>query len=107
MSKFKSIPDKISIGGQTYKVEFVEDVLMERSVGRTLWRKEKIWISDDLNETQAQITLLHEILHCLHEITHFSDIDINADDVEEMIISRLDVALYQVLKDNKLYFGEK
>jgi len=107
--KFKTIPEKIRIGSHIFYIKFVNRVdESEDLLGRIQWSDNTIRIDNSLDQTRAECILLHEILHGVKFLTGFSDNVKNIPDneVEELIISRIDGVLYQILKDNKLAFVE-
>ena len=61
--------------------------------------KSTIEIDNGLSNERKEQTLVHEILHACFKDAGFEDQD-------EDVINRVGIVLYQVLKDNKLYFGE-
>jgi len=93
------IPDKIKIGGIDWKIELIKEATDDINdkasyMGRVLFKKHKILILNSYPIERQFKTLLHEIIHVLDE-----DLKIG---FEENDICRLEVGLYQVLKDNKL-----
>jgi hypothetical protein len=93
------IPKSIKIGGRTYSIEISNDLndkAPEPSMAVVNHMKQQIFIDKDLIPEQRETALLHEILHAIS--TNYSL------DFEEETIRRLESALYQVLKDNKLHF---
>jgi len=108
MTKFKSIPSEVIVCGQVYKVVFVDDDELSNNCGEIRWKCGKIWLSDSLDEPRALQTLLHEILHAIHSVSHFSkNLDEDDEDkAEHDVINRLEQPLFQVLKENKLIFHD-
>lgn len=92
------IPKKLKIGGHIVTVKVVDNVANEEN---TTWAggwtdsQNLIEIRKAQAQSQKEVTLLHEILHCIN-------LQLNHDHVEF-----LSQALYQVIKDNKLYFDGK
>ena len=90
------IPKVLKILGYTYTVKEVEpeDDFINEAVGRIDRWKNRIVIKKTLSSAMKESALLHEILHA---------IDVNGR-LTEVQIEDLAEGLYQVLKDNKLYF---
>lgn len=86
----------LKIGGHRYKLIYTtdEDKLMGDNRGLLDIEKSVIYINADLCESEQDATLLHEILHCL-----------NLEIMDEVFIDGLARQLFQVLADNKLFFG--
>lgn len=80
------IPKKLKIGGIWYKV----DQVATSNSGMADITKSSISINKDMAQPQKEVTLLHEILHCIN-------IQLKDEPIEFLA-----QALYQVLKDNKL-----
>jgi hypothetical protein len=97
------IPSKVIVAGVEYKVVEVENVIVNGSVdyvGSCSYGNTEIEILSRLSETKKEQTLVHEILHACFNEAGF-------DEQDEDTIKRVSNVLYQVLKENKLYFGEK
>ena len=97
------IPDKLKVGGITYKV-----------IKKNTFKGKDNEFSGLANhkQTTIEIALTHEdepydtqkIEECfIHEILHCIDSVYNNQALEEAVINRLSQGLYQVLKDNNLY----
>lgn len=88
------IPDKIKIGGLTYKVNTVLDVDEDNSNvdGKIIYNKLEIKLKENMPEEYAECVLLHEIIHGIFNLCQFEQ--------KEAEIEQLSHALYQVLKDN-------
>ena len=93
------IPKKIKIGGHIVTVKVVDKVAEDPEVQQWAggWTESQNLIEIRAGQAQSQkeVTLIHEILHCIN-------LQLNHDHVEF-----LSQALYQVIKDNKLYFDGK
>ena len=92
------IPKKLKIGGHVVTVKVVDNVANEEGTtwaGGWTGSQNLIEIRKAQVQSQKEVTLLHEILHCIN-------LQLNHDHVEF-----LSQALYQVIKDNKLYFDGK
>lgn len=91
------IPNKIKILGYDYEVVFREDRLKSDGVdnpGTHCSRFQKIWIDKNQNQQQQESTFIHEILEAISYSLELQ--------LPHNIISSLETALYQVLKDNDL-----
>lgn len=88
------IPKSLKIGGHTIKVSVVP--LPDGTDGEFSTATNEIRIADNLAESQAEVTLLHEIMHAIN--AQFDK------DLEHIILESLSQQLYQVLHDNKLQF---
>ncbi|CAM3730299.1 hypothetical protein MEZE111188_05645 [Mesobacillus zeae] len=89
------------MAGVEYKVVEVENVIIDGSVnyaGSCSYSASKIEILNSLSETKKEQTLVHEMLHACFNEAGFNEQD-------EDVVNRVSIVLYQVLKDNKLYFG--
>lgn len=91
------IPKKLKIGGHDVKVRFTETMQGDYPNASGGWTEalNLIEIRKSLAGSQKEVTLIHEILHA-----------INYNFTEEQV-EFLSQTLYQVLKDNKLYFDGK
>ena len=98
------IPDKVKIGWRTYEVEQDEHRSADNGgdlYGEIKYEEGKIYLYDKQSEENKNVTLLHEIIHGIFFMTGHSDYRTNED-----LITLLSENLYQVLKDNNLYFGD-
>jgi len=101
------IPKKLKIGGRVINVVFDKELTNREDVtGSAHYRYEKMFIQPSVegkprSEDDIAITFVHELLHFI--ATYIAEKKLH----EEKCLTRLSEALYQVLKDNKLYFGEK
>jgi len=86
------IPKTLKIGGHRYRV-LVVPKLDNEAMGRHSREDCEISISSNQSDSQAQETLLHEIIHAIQPA--FS----------EETIEFLSLSLFQVLSDNKLDFS--
>jgi hypothetical protein len=78
---------KLKIGGIIYSIVYKD---LGDDCGHTDFSTSTIEIDEGLNEEQKNVTLVHEILHCLN------------NQLSENTIEFLAQGLYQVLKDNNL-----
>ena len=76
---------KIKIGGLVYNIEYTE---LEESLGRTEYSKQLIQIDNRQTKEQQEVTLIHEIIHCLN------------NQRSELETESLAQSLYQIIKDN-------
>jgi Zn-dependent peptidase ImmA (M78 family) len=94
------IPEKVKVAGVEYKTELVEK-MEERFnlLGQILYTRGIIHLSNDIPQDRREQTFIHELLHGIfHEAGY--------EEQDEEMINRVGIVLYQVLKDNHLYFGE-
>ena len=107
------IPKKLKINGLTYGVILEKDVTYQgNAYGITHHDKQKIYISSDQEDDRQAVTLLHEILHAVINASHLypmftkESMPDDAVKAEENVVTAIALSLYQVLKDNKVNFGE-
>lgn len=82
------IPKQLKIGGHVYKV-LLKD--LDKSVcGDSDRVKNLIRIDSNFPQNQREVTLIHEILHCIN------------NEFNHALLDSLAEQLYQVLKDNNL-----
>jgi len=95
-----TIPDHLKIGGRVVKIRRCFSVDMNGVSGNYNDWAGIIRISNDadINPEEPKIALIHEIVECLNKRHEYN--------LEHPIIQGLAENLYQVLKDNRLYFGE-
>lgn len=88
------MPKKLKIGGHEITVVYKPDV---EGNNDGYWdpMENTIVIKSSLPPSQRQVTLIHEMLHCMNITQNHECVEWIAQ------------ALYQVLKDNKLYFDGK
>lgn len=88
------IPGKIKIGPYDVKVEVVDNIALDREHGGEYHpRQLKICLDKALEKRHGEI-FMHEIIEAINDIYNLSI------DHDDMMV--LGVALYQVLKENKL-----
>lgn len=95
------LPEKVTVAGIDYEVAEVETVIIGSNsdyAGSVSYSNGKIELLKELPKTRKEQVLVHEMLHAVFYEAGY-------EEHEEEMISRLGVVLYQVLKDNKLYFG--
>ncbi len=85
------IPTKVKIGGHTYKIVFTT---LENELGKCDYDKCIIYLEKNMEQSQKEATLIHEIFHALN-----STMD---DGLGHMLLDSLSEQFYAVLKDNKL-----
>lgn len=96
------IPNKVKVAGIEYVVEFPEFVEIDGSrnyQGSASFRQDKIKVLNSLSKQRQEQVFVHELVHAI-----FNEAGYEEDD--EDMVNRLGIVLYQVLKDNKIYFGE-
>jgi len=100
------IPKKINILGTVYKVYFAKSIRKAikkyeppakdvEMVGYCSTKYSVIIISKDLSEQTKETVFIHEILEAINDVL---DLDMKHDNID-----RLEVALYQVFKQNKVF----
>lgn len=94
------IPNKVKVAGIEYNIVQVDGVLERfNNLGLIHYNKGTIEIDSSMCETKKEQTFVHEVLHACFNEAGFEEQD-------EDMINRVGIVLYQVLKDNHLYFGE-
>lgn len=94
------LPNEIDVAGIRYKVNQVEGLAAELGLGgQILYEKGIIKIDADMCQDKKEQVLVHEMLHSIFNEAGY-------DEHEEEMINRIGVVLYQVLKNNNLYFGD-
>lgn len=92
------LPKSLKIAGQKFKVKYFDFDRTRINVGYRGWIRcnaLEIDIDNTHPEQIQEVVLLHEIIHAL-DYSYKLDLD-------EDTVTRLGSALYQVLKDNKLF----
>lgn len=91
----KKFPKKLKIGGHIYTIKIVNTTQIDGEKNDCMGFCDKIKceirLSNDLNETQLEETLLHEILHAINNV------------MSHELTESLGHSLHQVIKDNKLF----
>lgn len=93
------IPDKINILGRDF--EIIKEKFSDHAnlhLGSTVMSSQKIWLDTDYHVQQQEECLIHEIVETIDTMCELG--------LEHPDMSVLSTALYQVLKENKLTFGE-
>jgi Zn-dependent peptidase ImmA (M78 family) len=102
------IPKTIKICGFDWEIIESQDVAnSNENFGETHYRNQKIFIEPSEKQQKKEQVLLHEIIHAIFWQTgmwqRLKNKDYNPD--EEEISQSISFMLYQVLKENSLYFG--
>lgn len=100
------IPDKVKVAGIDYTVKqlpFVEIDGDRNYQGACRPRSCEIEVQDSLSDQRKEEIFIHELTHA---IFFESELDSDEEGHTEEVVKRISRVLYQVLKDNKLYFGE-
>lgn len=84
------IPKKLKIGGHIYKITLEDPENIENNCGLQNRARNTIKIRKDLPQSQIEETLIHEVLHAIN------------GDLKEETVDFLAMAIYAILKDNKL-----
>ena len=93
------LPNKVRVAGIDYQVKEVEGLVSDHNLGgQVTFANGVIKIDADLCKDKKEQFLVHELLHAIF-------VESGYDEHEEDMVNRLGITLYQVLKDNKLYFG--
>lgn len=94
------LPSNVTIAGIKYKIKEIDGLSEEHNLGgQILYERGIIKIDSGMCDDKKEQVLIHEILHSV-----FNEAGYNEQD--EDMVNRLGVVLYQVLKDNYLYFGD-
>lgn len=99
-----NIPEKVKISWREYAVEQSEQ--RSGSNGGDLWgeisyEQNKIFLYEKLEETEKEITLLHEIIH---GVLYFLGSELKDN---ENFVTAFTEQFYQVIKDNPAIFNKK
>ena len=94
------IPKKVNVAGIELDVREVEGINERFNVlGQVNYDKGLIELDSAICKTKKEQVFIHEVLHaCFNEAGY--------DEQDEGMINRVGIVLYQVLKQNKLYFGD-
>ena len=92
------IPKSIRIGGFTYKVDVIDNLVEDgqECFGTCSVNEQSIKIRDGLPKQMIKCTLIHE---CLEAINYHYKLNLKHDNIE-----RLDSALLDLLENNKGVF---
>lgn len=98
------IPSSVKIGGVVYNVYEAESVSDDENIllGEVDYHKATIYINEDNHPDMKEQTLLHEMIHVI--LRMMGKGDLNED---EYFVDALAYNLHQVLKENKIHFGEE
>ena len=97
------IPRKLKIGAQTWTVTYSSIIADHGNFdGRTDLSQQNIILDPSLPVDKIDAVFFHELLHALLAHTGLDKLIKDYDTIEEGFVTGLSVALYQVLKDNKL-----
>jgi len=93
------LPEKVTVAGIEYEIKEVDGLSDEHGLGgQILYEKGIIKIDSGMCHDKKEQILVHELLHSVFNEAGF-------ENHEEDVVNRLAIVLYQVLKSNKLYFG--
>lgn len=94
------IPLKVIVAGIDFEILEVKGITERFNVlGQVNYNKGQIELDQDMCKTKKEQVLIHEVLHaCFNEAGY--------EEQDEDVVNRVSIVLYQVLKQNKLYFGE-
>jgi hypothetical protein len=95
-----SIPNKVNVAGINYDVKETDNLSLDHGLGgQILYEKGLIKIDSSMCEDKKEQIFVHEVLHSIFNEAGY-------DEQDEDQVNRLSIVLYQVLKENKLYFGD-
>lgn len=95
------IPNKVDVAGIDYTVREVVGLADDHDLGgQIVYHKSDIKIESAMSETKKEQVFVHELTHAIFYEAGY-------DEQDEDMVNRLGIVLYQVLKNNNLYFGEK
>lgn len=103
-----NIPSKVKIGGVVYEVnqQKADSTLIVEPCsychGEIIYKDSLINLNIETSEDYRENTLVHEIVHGILACIGEDELCSN-----EKFVNAFGNCLYQVLKDNKLYFGEE
>ena len=98
----KKLPERLKIGGHWYEISQVANLEYERGMRADISHIPKIIQIDaaaPTGDSRTSEILLHEIIHGVNWVY-------NDNALDEETVSRLTEGLYQVFRDNELYFGD-
>ncbi|MBU5594909.1 ImmA/IrrE family metallo-endopeptidase [Amphibacillus sp. MSJ-3] len=92
-------PNKVDVAGINYDVILVNGLAEDHNlIGQVIYEKGIIKIDADICQDKKEQVFVHELLHAIFTEAGY-------DKQDEDMVNRLGIVLYQVLKSNKLYFG--
>ena len=102
------IPNQLKIGAFIWDIKIDDNVAHEGSVyGSTHSKSQTIFLDPNTTKQHLEEILLHEALHSIVWQTGLYERLKSASGIsEEEIVSTISPALYQLLIENKLDFGE-
>ena len=93
------MPESLKVGGFTYRIELGGEEVRLAEAGHsaeTNHREQRI-VFDLTHSLRRPKSLLHEILHCVTDVT---DLDRDWGDKEETYVERITGVLFAIFKDN-------
>jgi hypothetical protein len=88
------IPNKVKIGGLTYKIKMVDMVsLGPNYIGCCDYKASVIEIAKDMDAQKQEETLIHEMVHAMMEHAGYKEQD-------EEAVHRTATAFHMLIKDN-------
>ncbi len=91
------IPTTLRVGPLRYQIVRDSQRLPSDHWGMTDKARQVVALSPDQSDQRTRLTLLHEILHALADITNLDGID---PSVEERLVTQLAPALLDLLREN-------
>lgn len=110
-----NIPDKIKIGGHSFKVKFPYDFRgwNVKQVGACNYEKCTLYLSDTDHVMHGSTKIANSVIlqTFLHEILHAVNIIYYDDRLDETGVTQISEGIFQVLKDNpsftKLFLSKR
>lgn len=92
-----AIAKSINIMGHIFKVEFRQRAKKDGSdhPGSVNFSEQRIWLEEDTHLQEKESSFLHEILETINAYQKLG--------LKHNTISLLEIGLYQVLKENKIF----
>ena len=93
------IPDKVKVGGITYKVDQVNKIDNKKKIHgmQTQW-EERIQIKKSLPHVYKEKVFVHELVHAIFDFLMWEQ--------DDSTVERLAGALHMVIKDNPTLFND-
>jgi hypothetical protein len=101
----KMIPDKVNICGHEVLISYQKEATCQDNGLVDLWGL-NIHLNDGCSESLKEMTLSHEILHCLIRISG-ANYFLDNKSSEEVVAKSLQIVFWRFLKDNTDFFEKK
>ena len=100
-----NIPDTLKVGGSTYKVSIVPDIMDSANPdGRIRFSSQTIEVKETASHEFMQKVFLHEMIHAIHEHIGLVSADVRPREDE---VDALANALHMVIQDNPRMFERR